>query len=112
MKQQRVPSLISIAILTTITIIFWVVFSVYRVLTSKPSPNIPENILEPLNPTLDEGIIAKIQKRTFFGEGQITTPSISLSPSPQTTIAPTLTPSPTSTASSTPTATASATPGG
>ena len=66
MKNLKVPSLVTIAILTVITVVFWIFFSVYRVFTTQPSPTVPGSILEPLSPNLDTGIINSIQQRVFF----------------------------------------------
>lgn len=108
MKKSRIPSLVTIAILTAITLVFWVFFGVYRAFTTKPSPSIPESILQALSPTLDSNALSKIQSRTFLSEGEIgsATPSATTTPQP----IPTITPTPTSTPSATPTATQSATP--
>lgn len=66
MKKLKVPSSVTIAILTLITIIFWIVFGVIRIIVFKPSPSIPEQILTPLNPTLDKKTVDKIQERIYF----------------------------------------------
>lgn len=113
MKKTKIPSLVTIAILTAITIVFWVFFSAYRAFTTKPSPSVSENILQPLTPTLDTDALSKIQGRTFLSEQQIggtiitgTTPSATTTPTPT----PTTIPTPTASPSATPTATASAIP--
>ncbi|MFZ5932483.1 MAG: hypothetical protein ACOYT7_00115 [Patescibacteria group bacterium] len=108
MKKSKVPSLVTIAILTTITVLFWVGFSVYRIFTDEPEPNVPGEILEPVSPTLDSETIDKIQGRIFFGEQEVQTQI--LLPSPTPTESPTASPtaSPTPTPTPTPTATASA----
>jgi hypothetical protein len=102
MKQQKLPSLVVIIILTTITAIFWVAFSVYRVFSAKPSPDIPTDILAPLTPILDRATIEKIQGKLFFEENQIQTPVI-VTPIATAEATPTLTPSPTATVSASPT---------
>ncbi|OGM56072.1 hypothetical protein A3E46_02905 [Candidatus Woesebacteria bacterium RIFCSPHIGHO2_12_FULL_46_16] len=111
MKKTKTPSLVTITILTTITVIFWVFFTVYRVFINEPAPNIPAEVLEPLTPNLDKDTIDKIEARLFFSEGEIgatqfATASPSASPTPEATATPTSSPS----ASPTPTATGSASP--
>lgn len=70
MKPSKVPSLVSIAILTTITIVFWVIFNVYRNFTEKPAATIDEALLAPLSPSLDVSTIDKMERGLFFEEGQ------------------------------------------
>jgi hypothetical protein len=72
MLKHRAPKLVTIAIFTTITVIFWVFFGVYRVLTSEPNPNVPPEILSPLNPTLDTTALLKLDDKIYFEEGQAT----------------------------------------
>lgn len=74
MKTTKLPSLVSIAILTTITILFWTVFNVYRVLTNKAPITIQENLMEPLSPNLDTQTLDKIQNSLVFEENQFQTP--------------------------------------
>jgi len=113
MKKTKTPNLVTIFILTTITVVFWVFFTVYRVFTNEPTPNIPPEVLEPLTPNLDKDTIDKIEARLFFSEGEIgatqfVTASPSASPTPQATASPTSSPS--ASPSPTATATGSATP--
>lgn len=107
MKRPAVPSFVSIVILTTITIIFWVAFEVFRVFTTKPAPNVPPEILEPLSPNLDTKVIDKIQRSIFFEEGQIPQTIIS---TPSASPSPIATATPTASAPASPTATSSGTP--
>lgn len=98
MKKRKTPNLVTIAILTTITVAFWVLFSVYRVFTDKPSYNVPAEILEPVSPALDSSLIDKIEGRIFFSEGEIITQIRTASP----TATPILSPTPTATAAASP----------
>jgi hypothetical protein len=115
-KKSKVPSLVTIIILTAITLIFWVVFSIVKTLTTKPSPTVPEDILQGLTPTLDTTSLSEIQKRTFLSEEEIgqtklsATPSATIIPIPTATTTPTASPSASPTASPSATATASASP--
>lgn len=112
-KKTRVPSFVTIVILTAITLVFWVFFTAYRAFTTKPSPSVPEDVLKALIPTLDTDSLSKIASRVYLSEGEIgetkistSTPAASTTPIPT----PTLTPTPTASPSATPTASASATP--
>lgn len=110
MKRPKPPSLVTIVILTTITVVFWVFFSVYRVFTTQPSPSVPDEIIEPFSPNLDGATLTKLEGRTFFAEGAIPTITI-LTPTPSAlpsgeleTLTATPTATPTATSSPTPTA--------
>lgn len=66
MKKIKVPSLVTVLILTLITIIFWIIFGVFRILSSKPAVNIPKEVLEPFSPTLDSNSFDKMERGIFF----------------------------------------------
>ena len=87
MRKTKTPTLVTTAILTLITILFWAGFEVYRSLTIKPAPPVPPNILLPLDPTLDVNSLNAIQSRIFLTNDQIgatsATPSATPSQTPQ-----------------------------
>lgn len=66
MKPPKVPSLVSIAILTAITLIFWAFFTAYRVFTTKPPLSVPTELIEPLSPSLDRNTLDKVEGSVFF----------------------------------------------
>lgn len=68
MRKKKLPSLVTIAFLSTITVIFWTALEVYRALTLKPAPIVPAKILAPLDPSLDAGSLNKLQKRVYIKE--------------------------------------------
>jgi len=70
-KKSKVPSIVAVMILTVITISFWIVFSVVRVFRAEPTPSIPPEILNPLNPNYDKTVIDKIQERIYFDKEQV-----------------------------------------
>jgi hypothetical protein len=106
MKKIKTPNFVTIAVLTTITIVFWVLFGVYRVFTTEPSPDVPDDILEDVNPSLDTNALDALQSKLFFEEGQIGEIEFVSTVSPTET----QTPTPTETPTATPEATESATP--
>jgi len=95
-KNKKTPSLISTLILTTITLVSWVFFSIYRAFV-KPQPVVvPPEILEPIDPELDTDSLNKLKERFYLNEEEvpeITPPPKTETPSPTTS--PTITPSPT-----------------
>ncbi|MFI5240805.1 MAG: hypothetical protein ACHQUA_00010 [Microgenomates group bacterium] len=112
----KLPSIVTVLVLTTLTAIMWISLSVYRAVVLKPDPTVPEAILKELNPVLDEDTINEIQSRQFISADQIQTTVIISTPTPTPSAAPTATPVESATptdspeASTTPTPTGGATP--
>jgi len=71
MKKNKIPSIISLAILTLITSILWIFFSLYRVFTVKTELKISKEALLPFTPSLDQKIISEIENRVFIEQNQI-----------------------------------------
>lgn len=71
MKKEKTPNIVSLAILTLITSIIWIFFSLYRVFTDKSDIKVSQEILEPLSPSLNEEIISEIENRVFIEQNQI-----------------------------------------
>jgi hypothetical protein len=90
MKKPRAPRLVTTAITTTITIIFWIFFTLYQVFITKPAPSVEPELLEPINPTLNTDILDKIGNRDFFEEGSFT--PLNLIQLPQEESTPVITP--------------------
>lgn len=70
---MKVPSIVTILILTAITIIFWIVFGVVRIFSTEPSPSIPEEVMNPLNPNYDKTMVDKVEQRIYFDKEQVFT---------------------------------------
>jgi len=105
MKKNKTPSLVTIAILTTITVAVWITYSVYRVLTSKPEPSIPKEILEPFTASFNSKEIDKLQEKLYFAKEQTEGLPISSSLTPSPSSIPVASPSATPLLSPTPTPT-------
>lgn len=65
MKKTKLPNIIVLMILSLITILFWISATVYRVFTTKPTPSIPTEIIQDLNPTLDNATLDQIESRSY-----------------------------------------------
>lgn len=50
-------------ILTFITVIFWIVFSIYQAFITKKASVIPVEIIAPINATIDIQTLDQIEKR-------------------------------------------------
>ncbi len=70
-KNSRLPNLVSILILTVLTALMWISFSVYRAITTKPAPVVPPVVSQPLTPTLDTATMSKVQSSIFLDNSQI-----------------------------------------
>ncbi len=66
MKKTKIPNIVAVMIFTVITISFWIVFSVVRIFRTEPTPPLPPEILNPLNPDYDKTAVDKIQERIYF----------------------------------------------
>ncbi len=92
MMKPKAPRLVTVAILTTITIIFWVFFDVYRILTAPSKIDIDPKLLEPFDPSLDLDSLDKLENRLFFEEGETSefplekTPTITPPTTPTSTL--------------------------
>src|SRR5688572_12321607 len=69
--KTKLPSFVSILILTLITSFAWLSFSVYRALTIKPTPVVPREVSEALTPTLDMQTLEKLRSKEFFEDFEI-----------------------------------------
>lgn len=65
-NKKKLPAIVTTLILTVITSIFWVFFTAYRSVTSKPQPAVPAEIILPLNPKLDTNTIEEIKNKSFL----------------------------------------------
>lgn len=69
MKRPSPPKLVTVAVTTTITIVFWIFITLYKVLTTEPEPSVNSKLLEPIIPELDSRSLQQINERVFFEEG-------------------------------------------
>jgi len=72
MKKPKPPSLVTVSVITTITVILWVFFGVYQILKSSISVDISPEVLAPISPNLDERALAQIQQRLYFDDKDTT----------------------------------------
>lgn len=71
MKKEKTPFIVSLAILTLVTSIVWIFFSLYRVFAKKSDIKVPDTILDSFSPDLDEKIISEIENKVFIDQNQI-----------------------------------------
>lgn len=63
MRSKKLPSMIVLMILTLLTVIFWVVFSVYRSYSKPLTVEISEEVILQINPNFDTKTIDNIKLR-------------------------------------------------
>ena len=71
MKNIKAPKIVTIGILSLITVVFWVGFEVFRIFTVKPEPPVAPEIINPLDPTLDQNTLSKLQERVYLDDLEI-----------------------------------------
>ena len=108
MKKNSLPKPISLLILTLLTAILWVGLGIYRTLTVKPVPTVPETVSKSITPSLNTNIIQKIESAVFFQDSEI--PPLNIGAIKLGTPLPSAVPTPVATVSATPVATEAATP--
>jgi hypothetical protein len=91
MKKPKAPRLVTVAVVTTITIIFWIFYSVYITLTHRPAVDVPAELLEDINPVLDTRTLDNLPEKLFFEQSDVTdfatkNAQITIVPVPSTTL--------------------------
>jgi len=71
-KSKQKPALIKIMFLTLITLLTWVGFEVYGIISQEPNLTNPdEKILAPLDPELDSETLNSLSLRVYLNQNQI-----------------------------------------
>ena len=71
MEKRKLPSLVSMLILTLITCVVWASFEIYRVFNKPTTPSVPPSVSEPLSPTLDQETVSLIQNKIYLSDEDI-----------------------------------------
>lgn len=53
MKNKKLPSIVALLILTLITVVFWIMFTIYRAFTKPVKITIPDETVSQITPKLD-----------------------------------------------------------
>ena len=64
-NKNKLPNLVVLMILTLITAIFWISFSVYRAFSVETSVTVPDEIIAPLTPKLDTTVVEEMKNRIY-----------------------------------------------
>lgn len=71
MKKTQKPFIVKLAILTVLTSIIWTGFDVYRRLTTKPAPSVPQEVLNPIIPELNQETLARLEKTVYLEDDEL-----------------------------------------
>lgn len=71
MNKPKPPSIIPLLVLTLIMVVMWVSFDIYRSFQKPTDVHVPESVLQPLTPTLDQTTVDQIEKRIYLDDSQI-----------------------------------------
>jgi hypothetical protein len=71
MEKRKLPSLVSMLIMTLITCVVWGSFEIYRVFNKPTTPSVPPSVSEPLSPTLDQETVSLIQNKIYLSDEDI-----------------------------------------
>lgn len=66
MKSKRTSNITVFSILTTITLLTWVGFEIYQAFNKPGIVTISEEVLAPLTPSLNRGVLDNMEGRRFF----------------------------------------------
>lgn len=69
--KTKLPNFVTILILTLVTTLAWISFTIYRAVTIKPDPVVPAEISKPLTPTLDQDTINGLKTKLYFNDNEI-----------------------------------------
>lgn len=74
MREKRLGrDLLILAIMTVITVFTWVGLEVYRALTETEIPAVLQRQIEPLNPTIEKGVLESLKSRKAFSSEELVT---------------------------------------
>lgn len=60
---NKLPNVVALMILTLVTLLIWLSFTVIRSFTAEAPPVVPPEVVLPVNPKLDTTVIDQMQQR-------------------------------------------------
>lgn len=67
---KKQPKFVTLTVLTTVTIVSWVFYSLYGVLVKAPEITAPRELMVPFEVTLDNETLSRLESRIYFTENQ------------------------------------------
>ncbi|OGM05610.1 hypothetical protein A2125_01545 [Candidatus Woesebacteria bacterium GWB1_43_5] len=89
MKTIKTPPPVVIAVLTVVTVVFWSVFGIIRIVVGPETVKVDPKVIEPITPVLDGQVLSDLESRVFLSESEIPQTIIAL---PEETTSPTPSP--------------------
>ena len=71
MNKGKKPFIINLLIFTVITIVIWIMYSIYIAISSPAVINVPESALQSFDPTLDVEGLTKLQQSIYLSEEEL-----------------------------------------
>ena len=71
MNNSKAPRPVLLAALTLITVIFWIIFGIVRIITKPSEQEVSTETLAPLSPTLDSATLDELESRIQLSESEI-----------------------------------------
>lgn len=71
MQKVKIPGLITTLILTLVTSLMWIGLVIYQAIKNKPAPTVSQQVLQALDPTIDNDTANKMMNRVYFDEENI-----------------------------------------
>lgn len=68
---KKFPFSVQLVILTLITVFIWIGMDIYRTLTDRTSPSVPQEILTPVNPEINTQTLDLLKERLYLIDGEI-----------------------------------------
>lgn len=94
MKNPKPPNIVLVGIITVVTIVLWIIFGVYKLITTPQDVKVSNDILSPVNPTLNQEGLSALEQRIFFTEGELSGVNLVSTPEPEESPSPSPTPEP------------------
>ena len=94
MKNPKPPNIVLVGIITVVTIVLWIIFGVYKLVTTPQDVDVSDNILSPVNPALNQEGLSILEQRIYFSESELSGVNIVSTPEPEESPSPSPTPEP------------------
>lgn len=67
--KRKLPNVVILTFLTTITVIVWIGYSIYDAYRKAPDIEIDPQVLVNINPSVNSDILAKLDEKVYFERG-------------------------------------------
>lgn len=71
MKQSNVPFVVKIGVFIVVTVVIWLIFSIYNALVTPPDIQVPSDRLQNFDATFDEKALTELQESIYLSEEDV-----------------------------------------